>query len=74
MGPHRAIAAPENPMTDLHETTQLPEKPSIPPGKVEEPVPMLVARWMLLGCGATIAVLAVALLFWTFVVIRGVAQ
>ena len=61
-------------MTDPHQDPQLPEKSPIPPGKVEEPVPMLVARWMLLGCGATIAVLAVALLFWTFVVIRGVAQ
>ena len=57
-----------------------PSKPTrqpplaIPPGKVEAPVPVLVARWMLLGCGATVAVIAVAFLFWTFIVIRGVAR
>ena len=49
-------------------------QPTIPPGKVEEPVPVLVARWMLLGCGATVAVIAVAFLFWMVVVIRGVVR
>jgi hypothetical protein len=49
-------------------------RPEIPPGKPEAPVPVLVARWMLLGCGATLAVVAVAFLFWMFVVIRGVSQ
>ena len=55
-------------MSELH------AKPPIPPGKREEPVPVLVARWMTLGCGATLAVVAVAFLFWMFVVIRGVSQ
>ena len=49
-------------------------KPSIPRGKQEEPVPVLVARWMVLGCGATLAVIAVAFAFWMVVVVRGISK
>ena len=71
MPARQPIAAPLDLMAELQQPDP-PPRPAIPPGKVEAPVPVLVARWMLLGCSATIAVLAVALLFWTFVVIRGV--
>ena len=68
-----AAAAPLSAMPELdHPVAPVP--PGIPPGKREEPVPVLVARWMLLGCAATVAVIAVAFAFWMFVVIRGVAR
>ena len=56
-------------MVETEQTT-----PSLPPGKAEAPVPVLVGRWMLLGCAATVAVLGAALVFWMVVVIRGVAH
>ncbi len=48
--------------------------PRIPPSKIEDPVPVLVGRWMMLGCAATLAVLAVAFLFGMYVVIHGMAK
>ncbi len=61
-------------MAELDSRIETPTASLVPPGKVEAPVPVLVGRWMLLGCGATLAVIAVAFLFWGYVVIRGVAK
>ncbi len=38
----------------------------IAPGVAQEPVPVLVGRWLMLGCGATalVLVVAAALLAW----------
>ena len=51
-----------------------PVPPAIPPGKPEEPVPVLVARWMLLGCAATLAVLVAAFVVWGVVIVQGLAK
>ena len=50
------------------------EPAPIPAGKIEAPVPVLIGRWLLLGCAATLAVVIVAFLGFGVVVARGLSR
>lgn len=57
-----------DPATELPTTAQVMPGTGQPiaPGVAQEPVPVLVGRWLMLGCGATalVLVVAAALLAW----------
>lgn len=61
------------PMSDPT-TDSLRPQHSRAPGKQDEPVPVLVARWMLLGCAATVAVVIAAFVVWGVIIAQGLAK